>query len=88
VIERAVAELPEATALDALEANRELVATLTAQRWYVMQAAREGGASWSEIGAALGMTKQGAQDWYQRRIAEREQVVADVHDAERARAAL
>jgi len=34
------------------------------------------------------MTKQGAQDWYQRRIVEREQVVPDVHDTERARAAL
>jgi hypothetical protein len=33
-----------------------------------MQAAREAGASWSEIGAALGMSKQGAQDWYRRKI--------------------
>jgi hypothetical protein len=54
----------------------------------VMQAAREAGASWSQIGASLGMTKQGAQDWYRRKIADQEQYVGDLHDADRARAAV
>src|SRR3954447_25599137 len=88
VAERALAELPEVSALDALEANRQLVDFLIGRRWFVMQAAREAGASWSEIGAALGMSKQGAQDWYRRKIADQERYVGDLHDAERAQAAL
>jgi hypothetical protein len=86
--ERALAELPEVSALDALEANRQLIELLIGRRWYVMQAAREAGASWSQIGASLGMTKQGAQDWYRRKIADQEQYVGDLHDADRARAAV
>jgi hypothetical protein len=34
------------------------------------------------------MSKQGAQDWYRRKIEAQEQYVGDLHDAERARAAL
>jgi hypothetical protein len=88
VVDRALAELPDVTALDALEANARLVDLLTGRRWYVMRDAREAGASWSEIGAALGMSKQGAQDWYRRKIADRERCVGDLHDTERARSAL
>ena len=75
------------SALDALAVNRELVDLLIARRWYVIRDAREAGASWSQIGAALGMSKQAAQDWYSRRIAEQKQYVGDLHDAERARQA-
>ena len=84
----AVAELPEVSPLEALEANARLVGLLTGARWWVMQAAREAGASWTEIGAALGMTKQGARDWYRRKIGERERYAPEHHDATRARAAL
>jgi hypothetical protein len=88
VAERALNELPDVSALDALEANRQLVELLIGRRWYVMRAAREAGASWSEIGAALGMSKQGAQDWYRRKIADQERYVGDLHDSTRARAVL
>src|SRR4051794_18078579 len=88
VAEGAVANEPAVTALEALAANRAIVDDLMAARWWVMQVAREDGASWSEIGAALGMTKQGAADWYRRKIADQEKYVPDFHDAERARAAL
>jgi hypothetical protein len=48
----------------------------------------EEGATWDEIGSALGMTRQGAHDLYQRRIATREQVIPELHDTARGRAAL
>lgn len=88
VAEDLLARLPEVGPLDALTANKHLVELLVGDRWYVMQAAREAGATWSQIGAALGMSKQGAQDWYRRKIADQEQHASDFHDVERARAAL
>jgi hypothetical protein len=81
-----IAALAPVTALQALEANRRLVDVLTGRRWSTMQAAREDGASWSAVGTALDMTKQGALDWYQRKIEQQEKYVPDYHDAERARA--
>jgi len=88
IAQRVLGEVTDVSALEALAANRELVELLTARRWYVIRDAREAGASWSEIGEALGMSKQGAQDWYRRRIAEQVQDVGDQHDAERAQQAL
>lgn len=88
IVAGALAKVPEVTALEALEANRRVVDLLTGRRWYVMKEAREAGASWSDIGAALGMTKQGAQDWYRRKIALQEEHVGDLHDAAAARAVL
>jgi hypothetical protein len=88
VVERALGDLPEVTAVEALEANARLVKLLIGRRWYVMQSAREAGATWSEIGSALGMSRQGAHDWYRRTIGEQEHFLGDLHDAERARAAL
>lgn len=85
---RLLAQLPEVTALDALRANARAVALLTARRWYVMKAAREGGATWSQIGEALGMTKQAAHDFYRRKIEEQETYLPDLHDAAEARAVL
>ena len=85
VAEEALAELPEVTALEALRANAELVARLTGTRWMAMRAAREAGASWSEIGGALGMSKQGALYSYRRKIAEQEQHAGELHDVDRAR---
>ncbi|MFC9898544.1 hypothetical protein ACFVMC_33040 [Nocardia sp. NPDC127579] len=83
-----IAELADVTALQALEANRRLVDLLTGRRWATMQSAREAGASWSTIGTALDMTKQGAIDWYKRKIAAQEQYVPEFHDTARARAVL
>lgn len=88
IAEGALAELPDVSALDALEANRQLIELLIGRRWYVMRAAREAGASWAQIGAALGMSKQGAADWYSRKIADQEKYVGNLHDGDRARAVL
>lgn len=84
----ALARIPHTTALEALQANRDLVAMLTGRRWYVMRDARESGASWPEVATAVGMSRQGAYDWYRRKIREQEDHVPEYHDAERARAAL
>ncbi len=83
-----IASLADVTPLQALQANRRLVNLLTGRRWSVMRLARETGASWSTIGAALDMTKQGALDWYQRKIADQEKYVPEFHDTTRARAVL
>jgi hypothetical protein len=82
----ALDQLPEAGPLEALAANARLVDLLTGRRWYVMRDAREAGTTWSEIGQALGMTRQGAQDYYRRAITKQEQYVGGLHDAARARA--
>src|SRR4051794_19857431 len=81
--EQTLEELPAVTAIEALEANAQLVDLLIGRRWYVMQAAREAGATWDEIGEALGMSRQGAYDWYQRKIANQARYAPDVHNAER-----
>ncbi|GAB4590388.1 hypothetical protein [Nocardia sp. IFM 10818] len=78
--------LAEVTALQALQANRRMVELLTGRRWMLMLDARETGESWTAIGAALGMSKQGALDWYKRKIADQEKYVGKFHDADRARA--
>ena len=67
-VQQKLGQLPDVTALEALRANAQLVDLLVGRRWYVMQAAREEEATWDEIGSALGMTRQGAHDLYQRRI--------------------
>ncbi|WP_280460900.1 hypothetical protein [Nocardia carnea] len=76
------------TPAQALEANRRLVGLLTERRMEVIQQAREGGDSWTVLGAALGVTKQGALDWYNRKIAERGKRAGKFHNAEQARAPL
>jgi hypothetical protein len=68
--DRALAKLPEVTALDALRANAELIARLTADRWVAMRAARDEGASWEQIGQALGISRQSAWEFVQRKAAE------------------
>lgn len=83
-----LSKLPDITPIEALHANAELVDLLIGQRWYVMQAAREAGATWDEIGQTLGMSRQGAYDWYKRAIAKQEQYVPDFHDTDRAQAVL
>ena len=69
---------PELAPLQELEANRRLVELLLAQRWSVIQAAREDGASWGVIGSALGISRQGAHDWYTRKINERDRAGTEI----------
>jgi hypothetical protein len=85
VVARELDRLPEVSAVEALEANRRLVELLVGRRWFVMLAAREAGASWEEIGAALGVSREEALAAYDARISAQEQHVGDLHDAERAR---
>jgi hypothetical protein len=82
VAEGALAELPEVSAVQALEADRKLVELLIGRRWMAMQDAREADATWADIGEALGMSRQAAWDWYQRKIEQQERHVPDFHDAE------
>jgi hypothetical protein len=85
---QSLAESAEVTPLQALAAGHRLVQLLTGGRWHLMQDAREAGASWTEVGAALEMSKQGAADWYARKIGDQERALPDFHDAARARAVL
>jgi hypothetical protein len=48
------------TALEALTAARVLAGQLQGARWWMAAEARKQGCSWSEVGAALGMSKQAA----------------------------
>jgi hypothetical protein len=48
------------TALEALTAARVLAGQLQGARWWMALEARKQGCSWSEVGAALGMSKQAA----------------------------
>lgn len=84
----ALAQLPEVGVLDSIRAGAELVRRLNGWRWLDIQQAREEGRSWSEIGAALGMSKQAAWELYRTAIEHQEQYVPDWHDADRARAVL
>jgi hypothetical protein len=80
---------PDVSALDALRANRRLVDLLVGRRWYVMQEAREAGASWSEIAEALGYEGElAAMEEYQEAIDRQAKYLPDLHDAARAKAAL
>src|SRR5690242_19463021 len=60
VLVKALAELPGVTGLEALRASRRVVELLTGARWQMMRQAREEGSSWSQVGKALGMSKQAA----------------------------
>ncbi|MEV0247769.1 hypothetical protein AB0H76_14340 [Nocardia sp. NPDC050712] len=81
-----LAGLSVITATQALQSNRRLIDLLIGRRWAVMRDIRETGGSWTAIGGALGMSKQGALDWYQRKIEQQEKYVGEWHDADRARA--
>lgn len=83
----ALAELPGVTGLDALRASRRVVELLTGARWHMMRQAREEGASWTDVGRALGMSKQAAYDFYRRRIDQQEPYTHGPYRAARKRAA-
>jgi hypothetical protein len=46
------------------------------------------GATWAQIGEALGITQRAAHDFYRRKIEEQEKHLPDLHDAAAARAVL
>lgn len=88
VWQRMLDDTAPVTALQALAASKRLAELIIGRRWYLMLDAREDGNSWSAIGAALDITKQGAQDWYRRQIENQERYVSDLHNSARARQAL
>ena len=64
VAQNAIDALPSGTAIEALRANAQLVELLIGGRWSVIQAAREAGKTWDEIGAVLGLLPQDAERTY------------------------
>jgi hypothetical protein len=71
--------------LDALRAGDRIAKLLNGWRWNLMRQAREEGRSWSEIGAALDMTKQGAFDYYRNAVDRQEQYAPQYSDIAAAR---
>jgi hypothetical protein len=65
-----------------------VVELLTKARWHMMRQAREEGSSWSEVGLALGVSKQAAYDFYRRNLVQQEVAPPEAYDAARTRAAL
>lgn len=65
-VEPAGGIIPRVTPLEALAASRVLAEQLQRSRWWIAAEARKRGASWAEIGAALGMTKQAAWEGYRK----------------------
>lgn len=79
------------SAVDGLRANERIVSLLTGWRYQAMRQAREEGHSWSEIGAALNMSKQAAWESYKLSIESQELYVPEFFqpaDSERYRAQL
>jgi hypothetical protein len=74
--EAGLAALPEVTALDGLRANADLVSRLTVQRWIAMKDAQDQGASLEQIGGELGVTRQSAWEFMQRKIKENQRRAA------------
>jgi hypothetical protein len=58
--------LPEWSAYDAIRVHKHLLDLLDQQRWNLVHQARSEEFTWEEIGRALGMTRQGIHDWYNR----------------------
>jgi hypothetical protein len=81
--EAALAALPEVTALDGLRANADLVSRLSVQRWIAMKDAQDQGATLEQIGNELGVTRQSAWEFMQRRVGERPDESEPPSDRER-----
>lgn len=88
ILVSSLAGLPPVSGLEALRASRKLEDLLLGRRWHIMRQARAEGSTWSEIGDALGMSKQAAQQLYRRKIESLELQSAEDGDLQRARAAL
>lgn len=52
--------------LEALRKLNELEQYISRQRWQEMDSARDAGYSWSQIGEALGISRQAACQYYQK----------------------
>ncbi|WP_405059556.1 hypothetical protein OG474_43455 [Kribbella sp. NBC_01505] len=87
VLVKALSDLPGVNGLEALRASRRVVELLTGARWHMIRQAREEGSSWSQVGGALGMSKQAAYDFYQRNLAQQDTVTTETKDAARSQAA-
>ncbi len=60
-ITRSLAETPAVSALDALRASANFIELLTGWQWQAIYAARQEGASWAQIGAAMHISDDGAR---------------------------
>lgn len=87
ILVKALSELPNVTGLDALRTSRQVVDLLTGARWHMIRQAREEGSSWSQIGGALGVSKQAAFDFYQRKLDLQDASSMDADSSVRSRAA-
>jgi len=83
-----LAEVREVAALEVLHANAKPVELPEGRRWYVIKSAREADATWTQIGEALGITKQAAHNFYHRKYRRAGEVPVDLHDAAAAPAVL
>jgi hypothetical protein len=63
----------EVSTLDALKAGDRLAKLINGWRWILIRQAREEGKTWTQIGDALAMTKQGAYDYYRNAVDRQEQ---------------
>jgi hypothetical protein len=88
IIVKALAELPGVTGLEALRASRRVVDLLAGARWHMMRQAREEGSSWSEVGMALGVSKQAAYEFYRRKLDQQDASTKEESSSPRSRAAL
>lgn len=88
VLLRALDRAPTVQPLDALVANHELSSLLRGWQWHAVRAAREAGATWPQIAAALHTTPEQARADYLRKIEDAEQHVPDLTDTTPYRAVL
>ncbi|GAA0623895.1 hypothetical protein GCM10009534_69350 [Kribbella sandramycini] len=84
---KALGDLPGVTGLEALRASRRVVELLTGARWHMIRQAREEGSSWSQVGGAMGTSKQAAYDFYQRKLDQQDASPAEADSTARSRAA-
>jgi len=88
VARRVLTEQATVGALDGLTAGARLVEEVTAGRWVLMRQAREDGASWDQVGAAIGLPEDQARAWYAGKVDAHERHAAQWFDLARDRAVL
>ncbi len=74
--------VPDALPVDPLDALRALTrseAELDELRHQQVAAARDGGASWEQIGEALGMSRQSAWEYFAKRASENLKAMAEAN---------
>lgn len=83
-----LAALPGIPALEALRAGHQLVDLLRRGQWLEVRMCREEGASWAEVGDALGISASNARAGYQHAVEAHDGDHQDLHDRRRCWAAL